>query len=168
MLSDLVRGMLIIQQDHRLGAREIHNKMRFIAIYAACEPISGLYTRVCEEAGSVEAILENLRFQRWRYACNIPKPDGNQLLKEWTENEDQQVIQATSELIFDGLEDILSTCNSPRRPLFQSLRQLNDLLINSLSIQGQDHARFYLNTETMLSLSKQLALTNIEEDDSID
>ena len=168
MLSDLVRGMLVIQQDHRLGAREVHNKMRFIAIYAACEPISGLYTRVCEEVGSVEAILESLRFQSWRYACNILKPNENQLLTEWTENGDHEVIQATLEQILDRLGDILGTCKTPRRPLFQPLRQLNDLLIHSLSGEGQNHARFYLDTETMLSLSKQLALTNTEEDDSID
>ena len=142
--------------------------MRFIAIYAACEPISGLYARVCEEVGSVEAVLENLRFQSWRYACNILKPDENQLLKEWTEDGDHQLIQATLGQISDGLGNILGTYKSPRRPLFQPLRLLNDLLIGSLSSEGQDHARSYLDTETMLSLSKQLALNNIEEFDSID
>lgn len=77
------------------------------------------------------------------------------------------LINKTLGQIYDELETVLVDCKSPRSRIYEPLRQLNDLLLDCLSDEGQDRANMYLDTQMMLEPSDAMALANIGEGDDV-
>ena len=166
MLGRLVWEMLQIQHEHRPRAEEVEAKMRFIAIDTICQPIHELYIEICNEANSIEWILERVRFDSWRYACRILEFDKDNPLRQWSESANYSLIYETSEQIHDQLEAVSIECKYPRSRIFEPLRQLNDLLTDRLSPEGQIRERVYLDTQMMLDPSDATELARIGKDNA--
>lgn len=58
MLGHLVQEMLQLEPQSRLQAPEIEASMRFITIYALCQPVHKLYHEISNQANSIELTLE--------------------------------------------------------------------------------------------------------------
>ena len=77
------------------------------------------------------------------------------------------LVHKTLGQIYDELKAVLIDCKNPRSRIYEPLRQLNDLLLNHLSDEGQGRARMYLDTQMMLEQSDAIALANISEDGDV-
>ena len=166
MLGHLVQEMLQIQQKDRPRAQLVEAKMRFVATDAVCQPIHVMYNDVCNKAGSIQPTLERTRFDSWRDACGILEFDEYNLLGQWNESADYSWIHQILGQIHDELKAVLTDCKNPRSRIFEPLRQLNDLLIDSLSHEGQNRARKYLDTQMMSEPSDAIELAKLGEDDA--
>lgn len=167
MLGQLVRQTLQLHHQDRPQAREVEAKMRFIATDAVCQPIQKVFQEICKEDDSIQPILERTRFDSWRYACGILNPNANDLLGQMNESAKYPLVHKTLGLIHDELKTVLVNCKNPRSRIYEPLRQLNDLLLDSLSDEGQDKARMYLDTQMMLEPSEAMALAKIDDDGGV-
>lgn len=165
MLGEMVRQMLQLQHEDRPQAREVEAMMRFIATDAVCQPIQKVYQDICKEDNSIQPTLERTRFDSWRYACGILNANVNDLLGQMCESAKYPLVHKTLGQIYDELKAVLVDCKNPRSRIYEPLRQLNDLLLDCLSDEGQDRARMYLDTQMMLEPSDAMALAKIGEDD---
>jgi serine/threonine protein kinase len=149
MLGRLVGEILQLEPEKRPRAQEVDEKMRFITVDAICQPISDLYNKICTKSKSYEPILERARFDSWRDACGVLDFDEDNPLGQWNETKISPLVYETLGHLHDHLEAISLDCNNPRSPIFEPLRQNNDLLIDHLSHEGRDRARTYLDTQMM-------------------
>ncbi|KAL9062825.1 MAG: hypothetical protein Q9161_009732 [Pseudevernia consocians] len=65
------------------------------------------------------------------------------------------------------LENVLAQGRSSKAPIFQSLGQLNDVLVDDLPLDGQNRANYYVTAHMMRDASEELAAAPLDED-SID
>jgi serine/threonine protein kinase len=168
MLGQLVRQMLQLHHQDRPQARDVEAKMRFIATDAVCQPIQKVYQDICKEVDSIQPILERTRFDSWRYACGILNSNANDPLGQMYESAKYPLVHKTLGQIYDELKAVLVDCKNPRSRIYEPLRQLNDLLLDCLSDEGQDRARMYLDTQMMLEPSDTMALARIGEEEEDD
>lgn len=77
------------------------------------------------------------------------------------------LVHKTLGLIYNELKTVLVNCKNPRSRICEPIRQLNDLLLDSLSDEGQDRARMYLDTQMMLEPLDAMALAKIGEDGGV-
>lgn len=167
MLGQMVRQMLQLHHQDRPQAQEVEARMRFIATDAVCQPIQKVYQDICKEDNSIQPTLERTRFDSWRYACGILNPNVNDLLGQMYETAKYPLVHKTLGQIYDELKTVLVDCRNPRSRIYEPLRQLNDLLLDCLSDEGQDRARMYLDTQMMLEPSDAMALAKVGEDDDV-
>lgn len=165
MLGSLVEEMLQLRPDDRPRAQEVEAKVRFIMIDAICQPCHELYNDLCNKSNCIQATLERTRFDSWRYACKILEFDNGNPLGQWNDRENHQLFQEIVSQMHQQLQAILPNCQNPKSLVFQPLRQLNDLLIDRLSHEGQSRASVYLDTQMMSNASDTLALAQMAEGD---
>jgi serine/threonine protein kinase len=149
MLGRLVGEILQLEPEKRPRAQEVDEKMRFITVDAVCQPIPDLYNNICTKSESYEPILERARFDSWRDACGVLDFDEDNSFGQWNETKISPLVYETLGHLHDHLEAISLDCNNPRSPIFEPLRQENDLLIDHLSHEGRGRARTYLDTQMM-------------------
>lgn len=168
-LGQLVRQMLQLHHQGRPQAREVVAVMQSIATDAVCQPILEAYQEICKEDGSIQPMLERMRFESWRYACYIPNSNSNGSPDQIYEIAKYPLVYETLGQIDNELKSVLVECRNPRSRIYEPLRQLNDLLLDCLSDEGQDRARTYLDTQMMLETSEAMALekTGDEKGDDV-
>ena len=163
-LGHLLGDMLRIQHKERPDAQETDLRMRCIAFAAMCEPIDQLFDRVCNEGVSIQAGLERARFNSWRYACNILDFDHEQPATQWSKTSDIGLVERTLMRLPGELENVLAQGRSSKAPIFQSLGQLNDVLVDDLPLDGQNRADYYVTAHMMRDASGELAAAPLDED----
>ncbi|MCJ1396370.1 hypothetical protein MMC18_009260 [Xylographa bjoerkii] len=125
-LLRLVRGMLTVDPDKRPTSAEVTARLRFIAIDELSQPITRLFHRVCEQSGSIEAVIEETRFESWKWICGITSVEENQPLPA---GEFELEFHATLDLLSEvrrELEMIASMTQFTNNRVLFPLRHLNN------------------------------------------
>lgn len=167
LISQLVGEMLRLAYQDRPRAQEVEAKMHFIALDAICQEIDKLYQDVCTKADSDQPKLERTTFDSWRDACGILEFPEVCRLRQWTESVSCAFLYETLKQLQNELVFVLDNCVAPNSRVYGPLRQLNNLLIDSLSQAGQERAHRYLDRQILLT-SSDIELTALMESQTSD
>lgn len=152
MLIKLIKQILQLDPEIRPKAKEVEAKMRFIAIDSISHQIQDLYTRAWQKGSSTQVFLEQVRFSSWMQFCEILYTSKDSYSSGgWrvrSQSEYQSTLDCLSE-IRDTLEAITPEFEKPGRLVYRPLKQLNDVLLDSLPDQLQDCARDRLEFEIL-------------------
>lgn len=167
-LLGLVRVMLSMDEEKRPKAKEVTTRLQLIAQEEVVMAIDGLLDNVVNQSSSLDALIEQKRFEAWKYAAGMLNR-GNWLDSHYDHNQTRSPdFNATLTYLFqiqDELRSISAHENNVRGFVFNQLGRLNDCLSELLEGRLQEKYRAYLET-SMIENEDEGFLEKIQDDNN--
>lgn len=154
MLLELVREMLCLKENERPKADTVTARLRIIAIHEVVESVDKLFTEVLPKSDSFDALLENQRFEGWKYAIGLLDHGRNSESSNSFHKGPISGFQATLEYLFgirNHLKSILLQNTYAQNLVYLPVCYLNDHLYDLLDLERREKATSYLKTTVMES-----------------
>ena len=150
LLIQLIRSVLQLDPSARPKAEELERRMRFIAIDTIAQKIDPLYTGICGEGSSPQALIERLQFETWIEACETLYTYKDSPLSYHWKSPSYFEYQSTLECLRELQNTLLAPLvRSQNRPIYQSIERLNDILVDGLPKELQEDARRHLELKVL-------------------
>ena len=71
MLVELIRRMISMKEGERPNAKDVTARLRLIALSKVVEPTDELFSKLSKRDDSFDILLEQRRFEGWKYAFGV-------------------------------------------------------------------------------------------------
>ncbi|KAF2474368.1 kinase-like protein [Lindgomyces ingoldianus] len=165
MLLKLVRNMIAIDEEKRPRAKEVTAKLRLIAQHVVVDSVEQLF-RVIPFGSSLDALIEQKRFQSWKYALGMLDQESvsDSTRDIYWEHESQ--FDSTLDCLYK-IRDLLKSASSRKQSMAAfphiPLSELNDRLDELLNERLQEKSRAYFRA-SMVEDEDNLFLQMVRDD----
>ncbi|KAF2650288.1 kinase-like protein [Lophiostoma macrostomum CBS 122681] len=152
LLVRIVRQTLLMNQAERPKAKEVTWWLRFVSFYEIAATVNHLFCQIQDDDDSLDIFLERIRFDSWRYALGILKPEDNLSrphISSYDEMSQFDTILGSLTRLRADLKTRLSREKPTQRLDISQLLKLNDELHCFLSQEKKELSREYFNITVM-------------------
>lgn len=151
MIITLIRQMLSMDEKQRPKAKEVTGTLRLIALFEVADSVDELL-RTLTSSNSLDAVIEHMRFQSWRYALGILEQQNvARFVKEtsgWLDSNFKSALDYLHK-IQDLLKSVPSQPQNLTTSSLFSLARFNDCLAELLDEQLEEMSRSYFKTSIL-------------------
>ena len=136
-LLSLIRAMLSLNVGKRPRANEVTARLRMIGLDFLAQSISTDYENLANRNHSIEALIEQARFESWRWACGFHDADTDPALSTPRVQTDFQSTVDALHQMQEVLGNVLGTEQNVAKSMLLPLRHLNNRIRDLLPMSTQ-------------------------------
>lgn len=169
MLLNLIEHMICVDEKMRPRAKEVTAKLQLLAQFELVETVDALFDKVLSSSNSLDAIIEQKRFEAWKYAMGFLDPGALTDIPSNSERERSSVFNSILNCLLRirmHLQSFLQQTQNLEIDVFHQLGRFNDRLINILDGRQQEQSRTYFRMSLVESADVEL-FEKTQDDDRV-